>query len=152
VLLDHETFHLYQHQKNPGLDPDDGSPVYVTLWLEGLATYVSSALNPKAPRLHVLLDDRALDAAGDDVVRKVAAELLARLDSHSDADYARYFTVGPASDIPARTGYLLGFLAAQGAAPGRSLPQMARLDRAAVRAVVVEQLQAIKDTGRPARA
>lgn len=143
VLLDHETFHLYHDQKNPGLDSGDDTPLYVGLWKEGLATYVSGVLNPAASRLNVLLDDKALDAAPEAVVAKVAAELLNRLDSHADSDYDRYFHYGYVGDIPARTGYLLGLLVAKAAANGRSLPQMARLNGVDVRAIAAAQLRVL---------
>jgi hypothetical protein len=145
VLLDHESFHLYQDQKNPGLNDEGDSPVYITLWKEGLATYVSSVMNPSAPRLSVLLDDKGLDAADDELVRRVAGELVGRLDSRETDDYRRYFSYGHKSDLPARTGYLVGLLVAKAASRGRTLAQMARLDRAEVRAGVEAQLRAIRD-------
>lgn len=143
VLLDHETFHLYQDQKNPGLNSDDNSPLYIVLWKEGLATYVSGVLNPRASRLSVLLDDKALASADDPLVRRVAGEMLQRLESTSTADYQRYFSWGHVTDIPARTGYLVGLLAAQGIARGRALAGMARIDRVPLKPLVELELRRI---------
>jgi hypothetical protein len=147
VLLDHETFHLYHFQKNPSLRSAGADPLYLTLWIEGLATYVSGELNPQASRLNVLLDDKPLAAAGDDLVRRVAAELLQRLESTSEADQKRYFSAGYVGDIPARAGYLVGFQVAQRAARGRPLPGMARIDRVALKPLIEGELKRIAQGG-----
>jgi hypothetical protein len=147
VLLDHESFHLYQNQVNPALVFEDDGPVWASLWKEGLATYVSGELNPTASRLNVLLDDRRVAAAGPDVVRKAALEILNRLDSHAPPDHWRFFSYGYASDLPARTGYLTGMMVAGRARGGRTLAQMARLDPSSVRSTVETHLWALAHEG-----
>jgi hypothetical protein len=46
AFFDHELFHLY-HRQVVGADaPHDNEPAWWTMWMEGLATYVSQRMNP----------------------------------------------------------------------------------------------------------
>lgn len=113
VLFSHEIFHCYQAQKNPAISLDPHAPVYASLWLEGVATWVSERLNPGASLLHVLLDDEALYRRGPQTLRRVARALLDRLDSREDADQAAFFSSGAAAEWPARAGYYVGLRVAR---------------------------------------
>jgi hypothetical protein len=146
VILDHETFHIYQDQANPGLnyEGDAENPIYIALWQEGLAQYVSGALNPGASRLNVLGDDKALAAASADEARQAAGAMLEHLESRENKTYWRYFSKQD-KDITGRLGYLAGLMIVKSAAPGRTLPELARLDRTQVRAIVETRLKAIRN-------
>ncbi|MFZ6647661.1 hypothetical protein ACO0LO_18200 [Undibacterium sp. TJN25] len=143
VLLNHEMFHLYQGQKNPAMMLDPAPPIYVNLWMEGVATYMSQLLTPGATRLHVLLDDAHLAAAGPAMMRTIATDLLQHLDSNSDADMERFFSIGYHGDIPARGGYLIGLAIAERAGKNMTPAQMGALPASEIRGIVMEQLKAI---------
>jgi len=143
VFLDHESFHLYQSQLAPALMLDPSPPVYVTLWTEGVATYVSERLNPDAALLHVLLDDTQLAGADARTRRELAAAILPVLDSTQEADALPFFSAGAKGRWPARGGYLIGLEAARRI--GRDLPlaQLPRLQGTALRERLAIELAAI---------
>lgn len=143
VFLDHESFHLYQSQLAPTAMLDPAPPVYVMLWTEGTATYVSERLNPDAALLHVLLDDARLAGADAGTRRELAAALLASLDSTQEADALRFFSAGEKGPLPARGGYLIGLEVARRV--GRDLPlaQLPRLQGAPLRDRLARELAAI---------
>ncbi|WP_394778280.1 hypothetical protein [Undibacterium sp.] len=143
VLLNHEMFHLYQGQKNPSIMLDPAPPVYINLWTEGVATYVSQLFTPGATRLHVLLDDKRLASASPEVLRTIAADLLLHLDENSDAVMERFFSIGYHGDIPARGGYLVGLTLAERVGKNMTSTQMASLPAEQVRMLVQQQLKAI---------
>jgi len=140
VFLDHESFHLYQAQVNPDLSLDEAPPVYVGLWIEGAATWVSERLNPGAPLLHVLLDDPALAAADAATLRGLAAAMLAALDSTADEEMTRFFSAGYSGPGPARGGYLVGLHVARAIGAHMPLAQVPRIPRAQLRGLVREEL------------
>jgi hypothetical protein len=143
VLLDHESYHLYQGQVNPELSLDRRPPLFVTLWMEGTATWVSEMLNPQANSLAVLLNDSALAAASPDIIRRSAGALLARLDSKSDKDADRFFGAGHEGPEPARIGYLLGLQIARRLASRYSPSAIAHLDGRTVHGLCSDGLTAI---------
>ncbi|HEY4252840.1 MAG TPA: hypothetical protein VGM87_16635 [Roseomonas sp.] len=144
ILLDHESFHLYHFQVNPGLVFPAGAPLWSGIWIEGLAMHASAVLNPDAPRLRVLLDDPDLAAIGSEVIARVAAELPPRLGLTDGAVRARYLGYGYRGDIPARSGYALGLaIAARAAAGGRDLAALARLPAAEAEALVRREVAAL---------
>lgn len=143
VFLDHESFHLYHGQLVPELLMDEQPPVYGSLWIEGLATYVSERLNPDASRVQVLLDDRKLAAVDDATVRDLAGKLLAVLDSTSADDANRFFGAGHKGPEPARGGYLVGLIIARRIGRDRPLAELARTPLAKLRASMRQQLQAL---------
>lgn len=127
VLLAHELFHCFHAQVSPGIAFDPESPLWKSLWSEGLATYVSEKLNPDASRLHVLLDAEDLERRGDDFVRPWAKRLVERFGSNDDEAAKALFSAGYKGPEPARGGYLVGLLVARKLGEGRSLRQLAGL-------------------------
>ncbi len=142
VLLDHESFHLYQGQVNADLSLEHPAPLFVTLWLEGTAAWVSETLNPQAGALAVL-HDAALVAPSSETVRRSAEALLDKLHSKKDKDADRFFGVGYEGAEPARMGYLLGLRIARRIGERMSPAAMARVDRQQAEQFCVEGLQAI---------
>ena len=53
VLFDHELFHVYHRQVAPSLF--EGDELWKSLWIEGLAEYVSWRMNPGSTEDDVLL-------------------------------------------------------------------------------------------------
>jgi len=125
AFFDHELFHLY-HEQFP--DPELEDTLARALWKEGLATYVAGTLNPETPEsllfgLPVDLPERARAT-----LPQLARELRARLDSKSPEDYKTFFLGhSQRKDIPARSGYYVGYLVARELGRTRSLPELARL-------------------------
>jgi len=140
VFLDHESFHLYHAQVAPQIVMDDKAPLFVSLWVEGLATYVSERLNPGASPLHVLLDDERLLAADGATRLALAQGLRAALDSTAEQDATRFFSAGHAGPEPARGGYLIGLEAARRIGHDQPLAELARMPRAHVRARLASTL------------
>lgn len=145
VFLDHESFHLYHGQHLPQLLMDEAPPVYGSLWLEGLATYVSERLNPDASLLHVLLDDQKLASADEATVRELAAKLLAVMDSTAAEDSNRFFGAGYKGPEPARGGYLVGLAIAREIGRGRPLAELARIPMPEVRGLMQQQLRRLAE-------
>ncbi len=125
AFFDHELFHLY-HEQFP--DPELEDTLARALWKEGLATYVAGTLNPETPEsllfgLPVDLPERARAT-----LPQLARELRTRLDSKSPEDYKTFFLGhSQRKDIPARSGYYVGYLVARERGRTPSRPELARL-------------------------
>ena len=135
VLFSHELFHAYHNQVNPGIFKQQA--LYAKLWQEGLATYVSAQLNPGASEAVVMLDAR-LAAQDPALVPDIARRFLVRFDSVSDDDSAEFFNSGYQGDLPARSGYLLGYRVCQELGKKYDLKALARLNGDALRVQIRE--------------
>jgi hypothetical protein len=126
VFFDHELFHLYHDQIAPEL-ADDDAPLWMSMWEEGLATYVSRKMNDGSTEAQALMSP-TLARQTKAVLPKAAKELLVNMDSLDKKEYAAFFygTNGRA-DLPPRCGYYVGYLVAQRLGAKRSLQQMADL-------------------------
>ncbi len=125
AFFDHELFHIY-HGQFP--DPELEDTLARALWKEGLATYVAGTLNPETPEslLFGLPVDMPEQARA--TLPQLARELRTRLDSKSPEDYKTFFLGhSQRKDIPARSGYYVGYLVARELGRTRSLPELARL-------------------------
>jgi hypothetical protein len=123
TFFTHELFHQYHWRTNP---PPTG--LYGSLWEEGLATYVSHVLNPRASKSVVLGKPADLAERARPVLPQLAAELLRNFDSQSSTAYAAFFLGGAKrSAFPPRSGYYVGHLIANDLARRYSLPQLAHL-------------------------
>jgi hypothetical protein len=142
-FFDHERFHLYHHEVNASLILPGGDPLWLGIWKEGLAVHATGVLNPGASRQAVLLGDAALAAMGPELFRRLAAELPDRLDATDGPTRARYLAFGYRGDIPARSGYALGFAIVQRAAAGRDLAALARIPAAEAEAIVRREIAAM---------
>ena len=124
-FYDHEFFHVYHSQHFVGAER-----IWAALWGEGLATYVSEALNPGASIRGIMLD------VPSGLVEKCKADLpylwntlLEKLDSNSEDDYTTFFLLNSQDPrIPKRAGYYLGYLIAKEIGKGRTLKELSRLD------------------------
>lgn len=147
VLFAHETYHCYQSQKNPAVMMADTGPLFAGLWIEGGATWVSEKLNPNAPILNILLDDKALAAMTRDQVKLAASTLLKKFDSTADADAKAFFSAGWTGPWPARSGYLLGLHIARRIAPTLTSAKFASLSLTDMRPLYAARVAAIADSG-----
>jgi hypothetical protein len=143
VLLCHEIFHCYQAQKNPAVMGSEQSPLFVGLWIEGGATWVSEIMNPEASRLDVLLNDAALAASSEEARRSACRMLLDKFDSLSDADSKPFFSAGWHGPWPARIGYLIGLDIARTLSSSMSLEEFVRLALPTMRTLYLECVKAM---------
>jgi len=142
VILSHELFHLYHFQVNALPAPIDPIPLYRLVWQEGLATYASASLNPKATMADVLLDPQ-LARDGPKYVPAVARALLTQLESTNDEATDRYLSYRRGSQIPSRMGYLIGYDIVARLAPTTSLVELARLRGRRLLSLMREQLRGL---------
>ena len=142
VFFSHELFHCYQGQKNPAMCLDPSAPLYVSLWMEGTATYASEHLNPSASPLHVLLDDATLTQADISSLRAAAQSMLSKLDARDEGTQSLFFEAGHHGDgWPPRVAYAVGLRIARGLGTTMSLPQMAALPAPRVRETLAQALE-----------
>jgi hypothetical protein len=145
AFFHHELFHTY-HDKAMAACNSDDEPVWASLWQEGLATYVSKAMNPEANEAELLLtfpDDMA--ARTRKVLPAAFADLEKSLDTRDPTVYRNLFmTSGKASGaLPPRRGYYLGYLVAQEAARKHSVQALAKLDCQRAHALVAATVHAL---------
>jgi hypothetical protein len=133
AFFHHELFHVYHGQFFVECEA-----VWCALWMEGLATHVSAQLNPDASDADLLLTEpEPIRAAVDAHLTRAVCAIRARLDSMDSKDYAAFFFGNSRfEDLPPRSGYYLGLLAAKQAGKRHSLAELAHLDPVKARAVL----------------
>jgi len=126
-FLDHEIFHIYHEQVIADQIPKGDSPGWYTMWLEGLATYVSQRMNPELDAQHVVWSPSDMVVRMQKDTPRAARLLLADLDQ-TGKQGDRWFLMGTEVEgLPARAGYYLGYLFAKSVGDGVPLPQLARM-------------------------
>lgn len=142
VLFSHELFHVHHARTSPALFADEEhAPLYIGVWIEGLATYVSERLNPQASTLQILLDDQALLDRGMPIAGDIAALILEHFDSTRPEDTRRFLSFGEQGEIPGRSGYLIGYLVAKNLGAHRALSDLASLEGEELRRAMRGELQ-----------
>jgi hypothetical protein len=125
VLFDHELFHQYHYQIVPAFSSDN-APLWMSLWEEGLATYVSQRMNPGASEQQVLMFPPDLAERSAPILPKLARELYQNRDSTSDDVYAAFFYAqNKRNDLPPRSGYYVGYRVAKKLCDGHALDEIA---------------------------
>jgi hypothetical protein len=144
AFFDHELFHIY-HKQFP--DPELEGSIAHALWKEGLATYVAATLNPETPESLLFGLPADMPERSRATLPTLAAELRTRLGSKSPEDYKTFF-LGNAQreDIPARSGYYVGYLVARELGRTRSLPELARLQGRPLRDAIDGVLRQLEST------
>lgn len=139
VLFDHEVFHVYHDVAAPDLT---GPLLWMRLWREGLATYVSERLNPSVSLDQVLMSG---DLARIDVrqIASAARYVLAKLDDGDDS--GSLFDVDRHEGFPPRMGYLLGLTVAKAMTSGMPIDAAAHLSAADVRPRLMDALSKLAD-------
>jgi hypothetical protein len=148
AFFHHELFHTYHDKAMAGCNGDE-EPMWAMLWQEGLATYVSHAMNPEANDAELLLTfpDNMAERTRK-VLPAAFADLEKVLDTRDPKLYGELFSTSGSglAGLPPRRGYYLGYLVAQEAARQRSVQELAKLDCQATRALVtatVAKLRAV---------
>jgi hypothetical protein len=132
AFFDHEIFHLYHRQVIGSRAPQGDEPAWWTMWVEGLATYVSQRMHPGLAAQQVLWYPKDMVVRIQQDPARAATLLLRDIDkTGNEAD--RWFLANEEVEgLPARAGYYLGYLFASSEAGAGSLPQLARLEPARV--------------------
>jgi len=147
AFFDHEIFHLYHRQAIGSRAPQGDEPAWWTMWVEGLATYVSQRMHPGLTAQQVLWypKDMVVRIRPD---RARAATLLLRDIDKTGNEADRWFLANAEVEgLPARAGYYLGYLFASSEAGRRSLPQLARLEPAQIHRDAVKFLTGLAQPG-----
>jgi hypothetical protein len=136
-FLHHELFHLYHSRFFSNC-----TGMWCSLWREGLAVYVASALNPGATDDDLgLARPQPLRPYVEAHLAAVLCAVQGRLDSTNNAPY---FSVGRTlGDFPPRFGYFVGYLVARQAAKKHRLQDLAHLPPAKARPVLEAALTAL---------
>ena len=139
----HELFHVYHAQFFPPI-LRGGEHLIEALWGEGLATYVAQTLNPQASGVAIFGLPRSTPARVQADLPAIAAALRERLDSRSADDYRRFFRGSDErAEVPARSGYVVGFLVAQKLAERHRLIDLAHAPLAQLRPEIESALDAL---------
>ena len=144
-FLEHELFHV--HQAN--LHPNAPENVAESLWEEGLATYVSDALNPGATNDELSVPD-ALIAETTPRIPDLSRRLLAHLDDPEGGPVYKQFFYGSTekvTEVPPRSGYVIGWRIARELGKTRSLAQLARMSPAESRTEIERALHRLAQPG-----
>jgi hypothetical protein len=130
-LLEHELFHRYQHAYFD-FEPERDEPLWVRLWAEGLATYVSQQLSPQASAMDTMWMTDAKLRALDRQCGPLATVFVSKFDSTDRIDAANYFLLDNSNDpaVPGHTGYYLDMRVAQWLHQSHTLQSLAHWSRA----------------------
>ena len=152
AFFDHELFHLYHRQVIGFQAPQGNAPAWWTMWLEGLATYVSQRMNPGLDAQQVLWYPRDMVTRMDKNLAH-AAQLMLRDIDNRDSDGNRWFLGDQSVEgLPVRAGYYLGYLFARSEGDGKPLRALARLPPDQVHADAVRFLTQVSKGLPPAPA
>lgn len=128
VLFSHELFHIYHAQFHPeltGKKREKGEvPLYMLVWLEGLATYASHSLNPDASLEQIFLGQQKLQA--EPKLPQLARKILDNFDNGSPDVWKPFMSKGN-DEIPTRSGYYVGYKITQELGKKMSLRKLAQL-------------------------
>lgn len=146
-LIHHELFHIHHgfQLEATGAEPME-TTVAQMLWVEGLATFVSHALNPDASWSELLLSD-AMIRDTDARLPELAAELAGNLTSTDPGLIADYFVGGSGDRVPDRCGYYIGMRVAEQLRQRHTLNELATLHGANLDAEVEA---ALRELAKPA--
>jgi hypothetical protein len=151
VLYAHELFHIYHAQVGPEAFAEyvgakgPLEPLYLTLWTEGLSTYVSKVLAPKATLADVLFSTE-LATKCPPLTSKLAADVMIKLDSRTASDHLYYFSAkAKPVGMPARSGYYIGMRIAEVLSKKHKLKDLARLSGKTLKQEIREALVQLAD-------
>jgi hypothetical protein len=133
AFFDHEIFHIYHKQFIAAQLPKGDEPAWVTMWTEGLATYVSQRMNPKLDAQQVLWFPRDMVARMKTETPRAAELLLRDIDKVGAAGDRWFLGNIQVEGLPERAGYYLGYLFAQSVGEHVELPTLARMPLEQVR-------------------
>lgn len=133
-FFDHEIFHIYHKQLIATQLPKGDEPAWVSMWIEGLATYVSQRMNPKLDAQQVLWFPRDMVARMKTETPRAAGLLLRDLDKAGSEGDRWFLASTQVEGLPERSGYYLGYLFAKSIGEHVELPALARIPLDQIRA------------------
>jgi len=148
AYIAHELLHAYhysvneemRHAANTLFDEKNPAPLYLNLWIEGLATCVSMSLDGDGSTERALMSTRLAQELPA-VLPAVAREMSTKLDARSLEATRDYFWLGgERTDIPPRSAYGVGALVADDILARKGLKSALRLSGQALRAEVGRSL------------
>ena len=156
VFFTHEFFHRY-HFEAAGFSDDleDRQEIWRNLWAEGLATYMSEVLTPKASAADALMVPRDLAERAEPLTPRMAGELLRGLDGMDEDLFRTYFSYDPRREqrgIPPRAGYYVGYVVARRLAARHTLYELAHLKGEELHREIEQTLRELAADGRSAAA
>jgi hypothetical protein len=146
IFLSHELFHRY-HQQVAGFSDDEGdrAPIWLALWAEGLATYVSMRLTPGATLQEALILPNDLIEQARPRLRQLVPEIRMHLEDRDPVIFAEFFKYHrQAAVVPSRVGYYIGALIAQVLNNERSLFELAHTSHADVEKLERQTLDSLQ--------
>ncbi|PIR26810.1 MAG: hypothetical protein COV43_00495 [Deltaproteobacteria bacterium CG11_big_fil_rev_8_21_14_0_20_42_23] len=154
ALFAHEFFHVYHELVTPEiLKKIKEDPLLMKLWNEGLATYVSSQMNPRLSDAQILLDSGLKNRCQNEYQSYAHRFLRDRTDFMKDRDmkkakmyYQKWFLMEDHEDInyegmPKAAGYCLGFKAIEDLDKSHTMLEMAHWDFKTVQASLLRALE-----------
>lgn len=146
ILISHELFHRYHHQVSGfSDDPGENQAIWRALWVEGLATYVSSKVSAGSSLEQALGPPTDMIATATPHLAAMARDLLVHFDEVNAKTFNTYFSMGSAARAPNgypwRSGYYVGYLVAQDLGRRRSLHQLALMHGPLLEAEIRKALQ-----------
>jgi hypothetical protein len=135
AFVAHELFHGHHYGVNADIrraantlfDREDPAPVFLNLWIEGLATCVSMSIDGDGSIERALMSER-LPVELPPVLGAVARELARKLDVRSVEVTRDFFWLdGERADIPPRSAYAVGALVADDVIARKGLMAALRL-------------------------
>jgi len=151
----HELFHAHHYGVNAEMrraantlfDPDAPAPLYLNLWIEGLATCASMSMDGNGSIERALMSER-LPGELPPLLPALAKEYAAKLDSRSLDDTRDYFWLGgERKDIPPRTAYAVGALVADDILGRKGLDAALKLGGATLRREVGQAVSRLSQRG-----
>lgn len=126
ALYAHELFHIYHREALGTAYPKGDRSIWLSMWFEGLATYVSQQLNPALSTQQILVfpADLVERMRAPGVEQHAARLLLPDLDTSNSAWFD---TTRAVADLPPRAGYYMGYELAAALGRRYSLDQLAHL-------------------------
>jgi len=143
IFLTHELFHRY-HFQVAGFSDDKGDKeiLWRTLWTEGLATYMSKSLNPRASMQDALILPKNLIDEATPRLPDLICRLMPHMDTSDPDTFRLFFMLHPdRGDVPPRVGYYIGALAASRIAEKKSLSSIAHMKPEQVRSELESTLK-----------
>lgn len=118
----HELLHLHRESRDI-----DCAAIWCSLWEEGLATYVSSRLDPSANDDELILNlPEPIRPAVEANRERAVCEVVRRLESTADRDFSALFQGDDnLPGFPSRMGYYIGYLVAAEAGTRYDLRRLA---------------------------
>jgi hypothetical protein len=154
IMFSHECFHVY-HMGVIGLDENvfvEKARLSLPLWLEGMATYVSSIANPGRNDAEILFSDK-LDKLSPVEISNMAKDFsavadLKVADEKNQGIYNKWFSAGYIGATPERAGYRLGLEVVRHIAKTNDIHQMVKWNLNEIHSNVVRALSEMTGTAR----